>query len=60
MQGTFVLPVQGSTGTFIFMADRWKQWKLADSRYAWLPLEFTADGRPLLRWQDHWSLLTSH
>ena len=59
-QSTFVLPVQDRSDTFIFMADRWKQWKLADSRYVWLPLEFAADGRPLLRWHDHWSLLTSH
>lgn len=57
-QGAFVLPVPGRDGEFIFMADRWKQWNLPDSRYAWLPVEFSAGGRPFLRWYDHWSLTT--
>lgn len=55
-QGTFVLPVQGQKNAFVFMADRWKQWDLPDSRYVWLPLEFNDVGRPELRWHDHWSL----
>lgn len=55
-QSTFVLPVPGRADTFIFMADRWNQWDLPDSRYVWLPLEFTADGKPLLHWQEQWSL----
>jgi beta-xylosidase len=55
-QSTFVLPVQGGDGTFIFMADRWKQWDLPDSRYVWLPVEFNVDGKPILRWRDRWSL----
>jgi len=54
-QSTYVLPVPGRADTFIFMADRWKQWDLADSRYVWLPLEFAPDGRPVLRWLDQWS-----
>jgi len=37
-QGTFVLPLQGLSGYFIFMADRWKPADLRDSRYVWLPL----------------------
>jgi hypothetical protein len=57
-QGTFVLPIQGRDDTFIFMADRWKQWNLADSRYVWLPLEFDATGKPVLRWRERWSLNT--
>jgi hypothetical protein len=55
-QSTFVLPVQGQKNGFIFMADRWKQWDLPDSRYVWLPVEFSEDGRPVLRWYDHWTL----
>lgn len=55
-QGTFVVPVQGRPDTFIFLADRWKQWNLADSRYVWLPLEFEPDGKPVLRWRDRWFL----
>jgi beta-galactosidase len=55
-QSTFVLPIPGSEPAFIFMADRWKQWDLADSRYLWLPLEFSAEGNPLLHYRDRWSL----
>jgi hypothetical protein len=55
-QGTFVLPVQGRNDTFIFMADRWKQWDLPDSRYVWLPIEFDAAGKPVIRWHEQWSL----
>lgn len=56
-QGTFVLPVMGKPATFIFMADRWQQWDLPRSTYIWLPLEFDAAGKPILRWHDRWSLL---
>jgi hypothetical protein len=56
-QGTFVLPAPHAPGRFIFMADRWSQWDLAESRCIWLPLEFEQDGKPLVRWRDSWSLL---
>ena len=55
-QGAFILPVAGLKDGYVFMADRWKQWDLADSRYIWLPLEFAADGQPVLRWRNRWSL----
>ena len=55
-QSTFVLPVAGQPDKFIFMADRWNQWNLPDSRYVWLPIEFSSDGRPVLHWRDHWSI----
>lgn len=55
-QSTFVLPVAGQPGRFIALFDRWRQWDLADSRYVWLPLEFSAGHPPTLRWLDHWSL----
>jgi hypothetical protein len=58
-QGAFVLPVQGRSETYIFMADRWKQWDLADSRYVWLPVEFRGEGKPVLRWRERWSLNTA-
>ena len=54
-QSAFVLPVAGKPGQFIAMFDRWNQWNLADSRYVWLPLEFSADGKPTLHWQERWS-----
>ena len=55
-QSTFVLPVQGKKDAFIFMADRWKQWDLQDSRYIWLPLEFDAEGKPTVPWHSSWTL----
>lgn len=55
-QSTFVLPVQGKKDAFIFMADRWKQWDLQDSRYLWLPLEFDAEGKPTAPWRSSWTL----
>jgi len=57
-QSTFVLPLQGRANSLIFMADRWNQWDLPDSRYVWLPLEFADDGKPVLRWKDQWSFDT--
>ncbi|OWM82097.1 uncharacterized protein LOC116208497 [Punica granatum] len=37
-QSTFVVPLPGLPGFFIFMADRWNPPDLRDSRYVWLPL----------------------
>ena len=58
-QSTFVLPVAGHPGTFIFMADQWKPENLKDSRYVWLPVFFkkTPGGltRPHVRWHDSWT-----
>jgi beta-galactosidase len=55
-QSTYVLPVPGWNDTFIFMADRWNSTNLPDSRYIWLPLNFDANGKPKLRWENQWSL----
>lgn len=54
-QSTFVLPVVGKDGAYIFMADRWIRDDLGDSRYVWLPIEI--DGETVrLRWRDRWDL----
>jgi len=53
-QSTFVLPVQGTSNTFIFIADRWEQWDLANSRYLWLPLTFDQEGKPIVTWHNQW------
>jgi hypothetical protein len=42
-QSTFVLPLQGKPGHFIFMADQWNKTDLPDSRYLWLPLTVNGD-----------------
>jgi hypothetical protein len=54
-QGTFVLPVHGRAGAFIFMADRWNPQSLRGSRYVWLPIELSG-GRLTIRWHDAWDL----
>jgi hypothetical protein len=54
-QSTFVLPVAGKPDLLIFMADRWNKTKLPDSRYIWLPIQFT-DKRFVIPWQDSWRL----
>jgi len=54
-QSTFVLPVAGRSGTFVFMADRWRPENAIDGRYVWLPVEFS-HGLPRISWYDEWSL----
>jgi len=54
-QSTFVLPVPGKPGKFIFMADRWNKTDLEDSRYVWLPLKIENDSISI-RWLASWSL----
>jgi len=55
-QSTFVLPVAGKQGAFIFMADRWRPTNPIDGRYVWLPVRFQSNGQPFLQWRDQWSL----
>lgn len=54
-QSTFILPVAGRPDTFICMLDRWSQFDLPDSRYLWLPLQFSGEGFEV-PWRDAWSL----
>jgi beta-galactosidase len=55
-QSTFVLPLPGRQGAFIFMADRWKgDGNLIDSRYLWLPIQFDQE-RLVIGWRDEWDL----
>jgi beta-galactosidase len=55
-QSAHVIPVAGQPDTFIALFDRWKKWNLQDSRYVWLPVRFDPEGRPIVRWQEHWLL----
>lgn len=55
-QSTFVLPMPGKPGNFIFMADRWNNRDLPDSRYVWLPMVMRADGSLTIEWHDAWDL----
>ena len=54
-QSTYILPVQGKPGAFIFMADRWRPLNHSDGRYVWLPIQWEGD-KPIVRWMDDWSL----
>jgi hypothetical protein len=54
-QSTFVFPVAGRDGAFVFMADRWNKTNLTESRYLWLPLQIKA-GQPVLEWRPTWDL----
>lgn len=42
------------SGDLIYMGDRWNSDNLGDSRYIWLPVEFTEQGEMELRWRDEW------
>ncbi len=59
-QSTCVIPVDPENGKFIYMGDRWrnpdKGQKLRDSRYVWLPIEFTSEEEIVLRPYTDWSL----
>jgi len=54
-QSTFVLPVPGKDGAFIFMADRWEPRDLKNSGHIWLPVEIKGEGLTI-PWRDHWDL----
>jgi hypothetical protein len=54
-QSAFVFPVVGKKDAFIFMADRWNKTNLVDSRYVWLPLQFS-DRQPIAEWTQSWDL----
>lgn len=59
-QSTYILPVPGNPGAFIFMADKWNPRNAIDGRYLWLPIEFHPhpDGCDTVKvvWKDHWNL----
>lgn len=59
-QGTYILPVEGKSDAFIFMADRWNPENAIDGRYVWLPIEFdqTPYGCESVKvvWHDEWDL----
>ena len=54
-QGTYIFKVEGTEDGFVFMADRWNPQSLKNSRHIGLPIDFEADGTPVIRWVDSWS-----
>ncbi len=55
-QSTFVLPVVGKPSAYILMADRWNPKNHIDGRYIWLPIRFTNDKKPFIKWMNKWNL----
>jgi beta-xylosidase len=54
-QSTFIQPVIGKKGAYIFMADKWNPRNLKDSRYIWLPVRFK-NNQPYIEWMDEWNM----
>lgn len=54
-QGTYIFKVEGTEDGFVLMADSWNPQSLKNSRHIWLPIDFEADGTPVIRWVDSWS-----
>lgn len=54
-QSTYVLPVEGKNGAFIYVGDRWKPENHIEGPYVLLPVQFE-NGIPFLKWFDSWNL----
>jgi beta-galactosidase len=54
-QSTYVLKVEGIADAYMFMADRWIPTDLKNSRYIWLPIQFTSGDSLEIRWTDGWN-----
>jgi hypothetical protein len=54
-QSTYVLPVAGKPGAFIFIADQWRPKNAVDGRYVWLPITISGDTFTI-SWSDEWDL----
>lgn len=55
-QSTYILKLDDRPDAYIFMADIWRPKHPSDARYIWLPMQFKADGTPVVEWKDEWSL----
>ena len=54
-QSTYVLPVAGKPGAFIFVADRWHPENAIDGRAVWLPISIEGD-HFTITWHSEWNL----
>lgn len=56
-QSTFVVPVEGKDGCFIYMGDVWNKNDLKTSKYQWLPIQVSSEDHTLtIEWEDEWTL----
>lgn len=53
-QSTYILPIAGKPGKFIYMGDRWTPQNAIDGRYIWLPLQMEGE-RFIIPWKEKWS-----
>ncbi len=54
-QSTYVLPIHGKPGAFIFIADQWTPKNAIDGRYVWLPITLTSRSFSI-PWRSSWNL----
>jgi len=54
-QSTYVFPVHGKPGCYVYMGDRWNSGNVPSSKYVWLPLSVRS-GYPTVRWYDSWDM----
>ncbi len=54
-QSTYVQPVHGKKDLYVAMFDRWNKTDLEDSRYIWLPIDFS-DNKITIPWAEQWSM----
>ncbi|TAH27086.1 MAG: hypothetical protein EAZ07_02305 [Cytophagales bacterium] len=54
-QASYIIPVANKPNTFIYMADRWTPTTLSDSRYIFLPIDFTNDNKIQVKWYEKWN-----
>lgn len=55
-QSTFILPVHGKKDAYIAMFDLWQPRNPVDGCYIWLPIEFSSNGKMVIRYRETWDL----
>jgi hypothetical protein len=56
-QSTYVIPVRGTVKTtYVYAGDRWQDPDLGSSKYIWLPLKVSDEGRLTLDYYPEWQL----
>ena len=58
-QSTCIVPIDPENGKFLYMGDRWYppyNLPVSDSRYVWLPIDFSYGGAMILHNESNWKL----
>ena len=51
-QSTFILRVETPHPHYVALFDLWRPDNAIDGRYIWLPIDFTSEPHPVIRWTD--------